>query len=83
MEKALTEKGDLDDSKWDAFSEILHYRPVDYKDPGSFVNLSKSLRKLDQKHNTRGNRIFYLALEAKVSKLILNSLSFHNRFQSG
>jgi len=74
MEKALTEKGILDDSKWDAFSEILHYRPVDYEDSGSFVNLSKFLRKLDQKHNTQGNRIFYLALPPSLYEPVAHML---------
>jgi glucose-6-phosphate 1-dehydrogenase len=74
MEKALMEKDILDESKWPFFSEILHYRNIDYKDSGSFVNLAKFLRELDQQHNTRGNRIFYLALPPSIYKPVAHML---------
>jgi glucose-6-phosphate 1-dehydrogenase len=74
MEKALMEKGVLDDSTWLSFSENLHYVSVDYEDLGSFVNLSKFLNALDQKHNTQGNRIFYLALPPSLYEPVAHML---------
>jgi glucose-6-phosphate 1-dehydrogenase len=74
MENALRVKGMMDDSKWHVFSDNLHYRSVDYEDLGSFINLAKFLRKLDQKHNTRGNRIFYLALPPSLYKPVAQML---------
>jgi len=74
MEKALTEKGIPDDSKWRSFSKFLHYRSVDYENPGSFINLAKFLKKLDQKHITRGNRIFYLALPPSLYEPVAQML---------
>ncbi|MBW2321893.1 MAG: glucose-6-phosphate dehydrogenase, partial [Deltaproteobacteria bacterium] len=68
METALMAKGIMNDSKWQAFSDVLHYRSVDYGDLGSFTNLAKFLRELDQKNNTRGNKIFYLALPPSLYK---------------
>lgn len=74
MEKALMAKGIMDDSKWQAFSDILHYRSVDYEELDSFINLAKFLRKLDQKHNTQGNKIFYLALPPSLYKPVAQML---------
>ena len=74
MEKALIAKDIMNDSKWQAFSEILHYRPVDYEDFDSFINLAKSLRKLDQKQNTQGNKIFYLALPPSLYEPVAQML---------
>jgi glucose-6-phosphate 1-dehydrogenase len=74
MEKALMVKGLMDDSKWQAFSDLLYYRSVDYDELDSFINLAKFLKKLDQKHNTRGNRIFYLALPPSLYKPVAQML---------
>ena len=74
MEKALRATDIMNDSKWQAFSDILHYRPVDYGDLESFTNLAKFLRKLDQKHNTQGNKIFYLALPPSLYKPVAQKL---------
>ncbi len=74
MEKALMATDIMDDSKWRAFSDVLHYRSVDYGHLGSFINLAKSLRKLDRKHDTRGNKIFYLALPPSLYKPVAQML---------
>jgi glucose-6-phosphate 1-dehydrogenase len=74
MEKALEEKGILDDSKWPSFSEMLHYQPIDYENQGAFNHLSQFLRKLDKKHHTQGNRIFYLALPPSLYEPVAEML---------
>lgn len=74
METALMAKGIMNDSKWQAFSDVLHYRSVDYGDLGSFTNLAKFLRELDQKNNTQGNKIFYLALPPSLYKPVAQML---------
>jgi len=74
METALMAKGIMNDSKWQAFSDVLHYRSVDYGDLGSFTNLAKFLRELDQKNNTRGNKIFYLALPPSLYRPVAQML---------
>jgi glucose-6-phosphate 1-dehydrogenase len=62
MRKALAESGKLDQGKWEGFAGSLFYRPIEYDDQPSYVNLAEYLRALDRKHGTRGNRIFYLAI---------------------
>ncbi len=68
MKNALTGANIFDPSKWDAFSSFLYYHAVDYKEISSFMNLMESLRKLDKKHGTEGNRIFYLAIPPSLYK---------------
>jgi glucose-6-phosphate 1-dehydrogenase len=74
MVKALMAKGIMNDSKWQAFSNVLHYQSVDYKDLGSFTNLANFLKELDQKHHTRGNKFFYLALPPSLYKPVAQKL---------
>jgi len=74
MRKGLEEAGGLDGAQWDAFAKSIYYRSIDYGDLPSFERLADALRDLDKKHNTRGNRIFDLAippsLYATVSRMI-------------
>jgi len=62
MKKALLSAGIDQDSGWESFSQLLHYQTIDYRDLSSFTALAGSLRGLDKKHGTRGNRIFYLSI---------------------
>ncbi len=62
MKKALPATGTLDVSKWESFAQLLYYQAVEYKEPSSFSTLAGFLWKLDKKHGTGGNRIFYLAI---------------------
>ncbi len=62
MESALIDGGIMDPEHWPAFSAALHYQPIDYEDLPSYNKLAESLKQLDASHNTRGNRIFYIAL---------------------
>jgi glucose-6-phosphate 1-dehydrogenase len=74
MKNALVSKNFIDNAKWPDFAEALSYRSVDYEDLDSFINLAKSLRRLDKKNNTQGNRIFYLALPPSLYKQIAQML---------
>jgi glucose-6-phosphate 1-dehydrogenase len=68
MQAALKNAGVYDESRWPDFARALHYRYADFADLESFKRLARSLRDLDQKSNTRGNRIFYMALPPSVYK---------------
>ena len=62
MKKALPNTKNLDHQKWKTFAASLLYRIVDYGSLQSFKNLADSLRDMDKKFGTMGNRIFYLAI---------------------
>jgi glucose-6-phosphate 1-dehydrogenase len=62
MATALKAAGMPDQNRWPDFAAALHYRPIDYEDLESYNRLAASLRKIDREKQTRGNRIFYIAL---------------------
>ena len=62
IKKALTGAKNLDHQKWETFAKSLLYRIIDYDNLHSFKNLADSLRDMEKKSGTRGNRIFYLAI---------------------
>jgi len=69
MKTALLTAGTtLDVSKWESFAQLLHYQAIDYEEPSSFMKLAGSLRELDTKHGTGGNRVFYLAIPPSLYK---------------
>jgi glucose-6-phosphate 1-dehydrogenase len=70
METVLKSAGMLDQTTWQAFAAALHYHTIDYEDPESYAGLAESLRDLDRKSNTRGNRIFYIALPPILYKTV-------------
>jgi glucose-6-phosphate 1-dehydrogenase len=62
MEQGVRTAGGWDRTEWQTFSGRLYYRPLDYRDARSFVDLARDLSARDAEASTRGNRIFYLAL---------------------
>ncbi len=68
LKNTIASKGSMDKTKWADFAAALHYRSVDYVNLTSIKDLAESLRKLDQKNDTKGNRLFYLALPPSLYK---------------
>jgi glucose-6-phosphate 1-dehydrogenase len=66
MKSTLAETASVDEEKWRDFASGLFYRPVEYDDQPSYVDLAEDLRVLDAEHGTGGNRIFYLAVPPTV-----------------
>ena len=55
---------------WQNFAAALHYQAIDYDNPASYSGLAENLKDLDRKNNTRGNRIFYVALPPILYKTV-------------
>ncbi len=70
MEAALKAADMLEPAKWQVFAAALHYQIIDYENPESYTGLAESLRNLDRENNTRGNRIFYIALPPTLYKTV-------------
>ncbi len=68
MKKALPNTKNLDHQKWETFAKFLLYRIIDYDSLHSFKNLADSLKDMDKKSGTMGNRIFYLAIPPSLYK---------------
>ena len=69
------EWGSLTDrSGWSEFSKLIYYQPVESDDQETFDTLAGKLKALDEKHYTRGNRLFYLALPPSMYALFAQGL---------
>jgi glucose-6-phosphate 1-dehydrogenase len=73
MARILAKRGQ-DRAKWKLFSKKLYYQTLEYNDPAGFITLSDLLTKIDRKHQTKGNRIFYLALPPNLYPTLANML---------
>jgi glucose-6-phosphate 1-dehydrogenase len=66
---------EFDQSVWDALATKIYYSTFDYGAPESYtVKLKDLLPKLENKHRTRGNRIFYLAIPPAVFEEVIHNL---------
>ena len=53
--------GEVDPKVWQWLSERLYYSPGDVQTEGAFDRLGEVLKEVNEKHNTRGNYLYYLA----------------------
>ncbi len=65
---------DFDNKVWDEFVKNLYYVSGSFDDPSMYERLKQLLNKVDTKHNTDGNYLFYLAVPPVVFGLISRQL---------
>ena len=53
----------LDEAAWTSFAERIVYHHLDFHDPEGFEDLAARLATLDAERGTRGNYLFYLAIQ--------------------
>ena len=63
-----------DDASFAAFAEHLYYEAGHFTDQTLFQRLNMSLRDIDHRHHTRGNRLFYLATLPSTYPLLVKQL---------
>jgi len=67
--------GTFDQKAWEAFSAMLYHSALDYSDPDAYGSkLRDILPALEQRHQTRGSRIFYLAVPPTIYEDIIRNL---------
>ncbi len=65
----------FDQKLWQEFSDRIYYSRFDYADRGSYVtDLRDKLPALEDRHQSRGNRIFYLAVPPTVFEEVIGNL---------
>ncbi len=74
MERAVKEAGIPDTSKWSEFARALYYQPVTYDSLPAYEALAAALGKTDEKHKTKGNRVYYLALPPSLYQTVAEML---------
>ena len=70
-----TSSGDFAQPIWDEFAPHIYYSPFDYADPASYTgSLRDILPGLESRHQTGGNRVFYLAIPPTVFEPVIHNL---------
>lgn len=65
----------IDNGVWNTFAPRLYYSTFDYGDLKSYTAyLRDRLPELEQKHQTGGNRIYYLAIPPTIFEDVINNL---------
>ncbi len=72
VESAFPE--DFSGTGWDEFAARLYYLRVDYEKAESCPPLGERIDFLEERHYTRGNRIFYLAIPPDVYEPVIANL---------
>jgi glucose-6-phosphate 1-dehydrogenase len=66
---------DFDESVWNGLVEKIYYLPIDYTVQETYTQLLKEkLLQLEMKHQTEGNRIFYLAIPPTLYEHVISNL---------
>ena len=64
----------LDFSRWHDFAAALEYHPLDYATSSDYESLNRFLKDLEERHQTGGNRLFYLAVPPSLYAVISQEL---------
>ncbi len=66
---------DFENASWKEFAEHVYYSSLDFSVPEFYTeSLKERLPVLEKKHQTRGNRIFYLAIPPAVFESVITNL---------
>ncbi|GAA0721609.1 glucose-6-phosphate dehydrogenase [Clostridium malenominatum] len=68
----------MEDEKWNKLRNKIYYLDFDFRDNDGYVTLKKLLDSLDNKYNTNGNRMYYLAVAPEYFEPIVEKLKFHS-----
>jgi len=67
---------DFEERVWEEFVTHIYYSTFDYENRASYtVDLVDVLPRLESKHRTTGNRIFYLAIPPTVFESVIHNLA--------
>ncbi len=67
----------IDDSFWKSFQEQIFYHRSEFDEDAGYAALATFLQQLDNRHATKGNRIFYLSVQPKYFPIIVEKLAKH------
>src|SRR5260370_535953 len=64
----------IDPKLWDWIVQRIYYVKGDFSDAGAYKRLEQQIAEADKKHNTLGNRLFYLAVAPRFFSSIVKML---------
>src|SRR5262245_3025212 len=62
------------DDVWNALAEGMHYVATDFADEAGEDRMAELLNRLDEERQTRGNRVYYLAIPPSVVETVVHAL---------
>ena len=68
---------DIDEKVWQDLSERIYYKRFDFVYDNGYMELSSFLKELDENYNTKGNRVYYLAVAPEYFGIIVEKLYRH------
>src|SRR5512132_1379812 len=76
MEHAVREFGrdDFDQDVWDRLAQATRYVSVDFANRSEDDKTVQLMNELDEKHGTRGNRVYYLAIPPQAMPMVVKEL---------
>ena len=75
--KSFSRFKSLDEDLWREVAGCIYYKCFEFENSSGYENLRGFLEALDKKHNTKGNRIFYLAVAPEYFGSITDELNKH------
>jgi glucose-6-phosphate 1-dehydrogenase len=67
----------IDREYWARLKDLIYYIQFDFTEQEGYKKLKGFLNELDEKYNTGGNRVFYLAVAPEYFELIVQGISDH------
>ncbi len=67
----------IDEPFWNHFQEQIFYHRSEFDEDAGYKKLAETLKQIDARMATRGNRIFYLSVQPKYFALIIAKLKQH------
>lgn len=64
----------INNTIWKKLDRMIHYYHLDFLNMDGYLELKKYLEELDEKFNTKGNRMFYLAVAPEYFETIVSGL---------
>jgi glucose-6-phosphate 1-dehydrogenase len=71
---SLAKAGKSSGTKLSEFLSLFHYCATDYADAKAYPACVERLKSLDKSHQTRGNRLFYMAVPPSIYETIVEQL---------
>ncbi len=64
----------ISENQWERLRNIIYYYQLDFTESEGYESLATFLKRLDEQHQTLGNRVFYLAVAPEYFETIVNGL---------
>lgn len=68
----------MDADRWNRMRERIYYSKFNFDDDDGYIQLKSMLSGLDNRYNTAGNRLYYLAVSPEYFEVIVDKLDIHS-----